>query len=128
MKNFLSLIALTLIVFNTQVAAQGFSLEDELRDYNQVGKINAVMLNQIDDNINAVKVNFDLERENADGGFDHMEGKILAALILTIEDQLDAVDEQRRLLDEKYEILDANKEAIDNRLQGIQILIDEINL
>ena len=128
MKNLMTLVGLALIVFNTSVSAQSFDndLETELFNYNQVGKINAVMLNEIDAEISRVKVNFDVATEGLDAGTDHVEGKILAAMIISIEDQLAQVEEQRDLLDDKYEVLDADKAAIDNKLQGIQILINEL--
>ena len=128
MKNLFTLFVLAFIVFNTNVAAQSSFLEEELFNYNQVGKINAAMLNDIDDQINMVKVNFDLETQNADAGTDQIEGKIIAAMIITIEDQLDQVDQERRLLDDKVEVLDEDRDSITQKLQGIQILIDEMNL
>ncbi len=128
MKNLFTLFVLAFIVFNTNVAAQSSFLEEELFNYNQVGKINAAMLNDIDDQINQVKVNFDLETQNADAGTDQIEGRIIAAMIITIEDQLEQVDQERRLLDDKVEVLDEDRDSITQKLQGIQILIDEMNL
>ncbi len=128
MKNLVTLIGMALIVFNTSVSAQSMSLEEELFNYNQVGKINAAMLNQVDDKINQVKVKFDLASENADGGTDLVEGKILAAMIISIEDKLDQIDQERALLDDKYEIEDADLNAIEKDLQGVEVLINELSL
>ena len=128
MKNLFTLFVLAFIVFNTNVAAQSSFLEEELFNYNQVSKINAAMLNDIDDQINLVKVNFDLETQNTDAGTDHIEGRIIAAMIITIEDQLEQVDQERRLLDDKVEVLDEDRDSITQKLQAIQILIDEMNL
>ncbi len=124
----MTLIGLALIVFNTTVSAQSFDndLEMELFNYNQVGKINAAMLNDIDAEINRVKVKFDVATEGLDAGDDIVEGKILAAMIISIEDQLAQVEELRDQLNDKYEVLDADKAAIDKKLQGIQVLINEL--
>ncbi len=128
MKNLMTLIGLALIVFNTTVSAQSFDndLEMELFNYNQVGKINAAMLNDIDAEINRVKVKFDVATDGLDAGYDIVEGKILAAMIISIEDQLAQVEELRDQLNDKYEVLDADKAAIDKKLQGIQVLINEL--
>lgn len=128
MKNLITLIGMALIVFNTSINAQDMNLEEELFNYNQVGKINAVMLNDVDDKINQVKVKFDLAAENADGGTDLVEGKILAAMIISIEDKIDQIEKRRELLNDKYEIVDADLEEIEKGLQGVEVLINELSL
>ncbi len=128
MKNLITLIGMALIVFNTSINAQDMNLEEELFNYNQVGKINAAMLNEVDDKINQVKVKFDLASENLDAGSDHVEGKILAAMIISIEDKIDQIEQRRALLDDKYEIVDRDLEEIEQGLQGVEVLIHELSL
>lgn len=127
MKNLLTLIAMALIVFNTSAHAQSANLEEELFNYNQIGKINAAMLDQVDQQIRTTKIKFQGAAADADAGDDIVEGKILASMIIMIEDELDKVDEKRALLDDKYEIVDADINSIQKDLNGINVLIDEMN-
>lgn len=128
MRNLLVIFGMALLVFVGNVQAQDLELEQQLFEYNQLGKINAAMINGIDIKIYDVQDRFNIEKENAEGIVDHMEGKIVAALIISIEDKLNDVKADRARLEDLEEVLDQDIELIENKLQGIKVLIEEINI
>lgn len=129
MKNILTVIAMALIIFNTNANSNSSwtELEEQLYKDNQIAKINASMLEQLDREIGYVNKKFQAAIADSDAGDDIVEGKFLASMIFMIEDKLNQIEDERALLDDKYEIVDADIDAIKKDINNASDIIDAMN-
>ena len=126
----MALVLLTTLNVNARaphekVASDNFQ---EVFDYNQNGKISAVMLQEVDADIYETERFFVTESDKADGGDDLVEGKIIASMINLIDHELMTVKSLRAELDNNSNIADSDIRPIKEKLIGINRLIEEINV
>jgi hypothetical protein len=124
------LVLLSVLALNLSISARPphEKTGSDIYDYNQVGKIHAAMLNSLDEDIYTTQIFFDQEIANMTETNDFTEGKIRAAMVASIGNDLLKVKEARANLEDRAEILDADVEPLHNKLSDIRKIIDEINI
>lgn len=124
------IVMLSVLALNLSVSARPphEKTSGDIFHMNQVGKIHAAMLNNLDEDIDSTESFFEQEIANITESHDFTEGKIKAAMIAAIGNDLLRVKEARSSLEIKREILDADVEALHAKLGDIRKIIAEINL
>ncbi len=103
------------------------TVAEEIYDMNQIGKINATMINQVTMKVIEAERNAEAAINNLGEPYTYMEGKIQAAIIDIIYTSLKEAKAKADLLLDKPEVLDSDIEAIEILLEDVSTNIDQLN-
>lgn len=102
------------------------SMDEEIMNFHQNGKINAAMVNMADLKIMEAETRAVEAIGNLGEPASHMEGKILAVIINQIEENLELAKAKRNALMDKAVIVDRDLQEIDTLIELIDTRINEL--